>query len=161
LYPLVQFAPSPQGTPLLVAYSFILRTRTLGKRAFSFNGPVAISPFGRQPRRTAQSLAAPSPVARGHPARYANARLTSPNRVRLPERYSWRACSSFSALNLPARQCVNHTAPRSFEMQSRIAAPAGNPSPMERSDSRARLILVVGLPGSGKTTLAKALESRL
>lgn len=32
---------------------------------------------------------------------------------------------------------------------------------MERSDTSARLIIVCGLPGSGKTTLAKALESSL
>jgi predicted kinase len=32
---------------------------------------------------------------------------------------------------------------------------------LEKSDSRSRLILVVGLPGSGKTTLAKDLERRL
>jgi len=32
---------------------------------------------------------------------------------------------------------------------------------MERSGTGARLIIVCGLPGSGKTTLAKALESKL
>jgi predicted kinase len=32
---------------------------------------------------------------------------------------------------------------------------------MERSEIGARLIIVCGLPGSGKTTLAKALESKL
>ena len=32
---------------------------------------------------------------------------------------------------------------------------------MERSDAGSRLIIVCGLPGSGKTTLAKALERRL
>lgn len=32
---------------------------------------------------------------------------------------------------------------------------------MEKSNSKARLIVVCGLPGSGKTTLTKALESRL
>ena len=32
---------------------------------------------------------------------------------------------------------------------------------MERSNTGARLIIVCGLPGSGKTTLAKAIESRL
>jgi len=32
---------------------------------------------------------------------------------------------------------------------------------MERSDAGGRLIIVCGLPGSGKTTLAKALENRL
>jgi predicted kinase len=32
---------------------------------------------------------------------------------------------------------------------------------MERSDADSRLIIVCGLPGSGKTTLAKALERRL
>jgi len=32
---------------------------------------------------------------------------------------------------------------------------------MERSGTGARLIIVCGLPGSGKTTLAKVLESKL
>ena len=32
---------------------------------------------------------------------------------------------------------------------------------MERSDAGSRLIVVCGLPGSGKTTLARALEQRL
>jgi predicted kinase len=33
--------------------------------------------------------------------------------------------------------------------------------PLDKSDKRPRLIILCGLPGSGKTTLAKALEARL
>jgi predicted kinase len=36
-----------------------------------------------------------------------------------------------------------------------------NHLPMERTGTGSRLIIVCGLPGSGKTTLAKGLESRL
>ena len=39
--------------------------------------------------------------------------------------------------------------------------PFDNPSLMERSGIGGRLIIVCGLPGSGKTTLAKTLERRL